>query len=505
MSIRFSLRRSDPLSTSRGAVAAVVAVFLAVFLIGLVAADVQTASAAGSAVIRSGVPWYDASGGLVNAHGAGFFRVGGNYYMVGEKRTGVNVSAYGTEWETNYVGVECYSSTDLMTWSDQGLALGIGAAGTGIDGTKPVERPKVLYNAATSTYVMYLHEWSNLNNAGGPYGVATSSSPCSGYVYRGDMKDSAGATVMTGDIGVFADTNAAGYLLSTNGTILSLSSDYRTVTGTAASGIFSNSEAPAMFKSGSTYFFLSSSQTWWHSNDNFYATATSVNGPWTYRGLFAPSGSKTFNSQTTFVLPVTGSTGTTFVYMGDRWCDKCQLSSTYVWQPLSVSGTTMSIGSFHPQWSINVSTGTWADVADNGTSVNDATQGSGTNQFSYTGSWGHTACNTGDACYNGDNSWTNTTGDTAYFLFSGTQANVYAVVAPNHGLVGASVCDSNRANCGTETVFDLYSPTRTGNFLAWSSPVKSAGTYTIKLRTTGSNNFYSSGFYSTIDRITVTP
>ena len=505
MTFRFSFSRLGTLCLAIKAVAAVAAVFLVLSVVGLGTPDLQVTSATGPAVIRSGVPWYDASGGLMNAHGAGFFKVGGTYYMVGEKRTAANVSVYGNEWETNYVGVECYSSSDLMTWNDQGLALGVGTAGTGIDGTKPVERPKVLYNAATNTYVMYLHEWSSLSNAGGPYGVATSSSPCSGYVYRGDLKDSAGNTPITGDIGVFADTNAAGYLLSTNGTILSLSSDYRTVTGTAASGIFSNAEAPAMFKIGSTYFLLSSSQTWWHSNDNFYATATSVAGPWTYRGLFAPSGNNTFNSQTTFVLPVTGTTGTTFVYMGDRWCDKCQLSSTFVWQPLSVSGTTMSIGNFHPQWSINVSTGSWADIADNGTSVNDATQGSGTNQFSYTGNWGHSACNTGDACYNGDNSWTNTTGDTAYFPFNGTQANVFAVVASNHGLVGASVCDANRANCGTETVIDLYSPNRAGNTLAWSSPTMSTGNYTIKWRTTGINDYYSSGFYNTIDRITVSP
>lgn len=40
------------------------------------------------------------------------------------------------------------------------------------------------------------------------------------------------------------------------------------------------------------------------TNDNKYTTSTSISGPWSSWANFAPSGSNTFNSQTTFILGV---------------------------------------------------------------------------------------------------------------------------------------------------------------------------------------------------------
>ena len=50
-----------------------------------------------------------------------------------------------------------------------------------------------------------------------------------------------------------------------------------------------------------------------------YLTATSLEGPWTFRGNFAPEGSLTWNSQSTFVLPVINKKDTVLMFMGDRW------------------------------------------------------------------------------------------------------------------------------------------------------------------------------------------
>ena len=60
-------------------------------------------------------------------------------------------------------------------------------------------------------------------------------------------------------------------------------------------------------------------QTGWRANDNFYSTAPSMNGPWTYQGYVAPVGKLTWMTQTTWVQPVVGSAGTTYVYWGDHW------------------------------------------------------------------------------------------------------------------------------------------------------------------------------------------
>ena len=81
-------------------------------------------------------------------------------------------------------------------------------------------------------------------------------------------------------------------------------------------------------------------------------------GQWTHFKLFAPKGSKTFNSQTTFVLPVAGTQGTTYMFMGDRWIPTSLGTSPYIWLPLTVKGTSVSLA-WHAHWTIDAVTGLW--------------------------------------------------------------------------------------------------------------------------------------------------
>jgi hypothetical protein len=98
---------------------------------------------------------------------------------------------------------------------------------------------------------------------------------------------------------------------------------------------------------------FASQLTGWNPNDNYYATATSLSGPWSGWKKIADSGSNTYSSQTTFVLPV----GDSFMYMGDRWVSDNLMRSTYVWLPLTISGTTASMKNA-VNWILNPSTGT---------------------------------------------------------------------------------------------------------------------------------------------------
>lgn len=90
----------------------------------------------------------------------------------------------------------------------------------------------------------------------------------------------------------------------------------------------------------------------WNPNDNYYSTATSLSGPWSAWKKFADSGSNTYASQTTFVLPV----GDSFMYMGDRWVSDNLMRSTYVWLPLNIDGTTATMKN-NVNWVLNPSTG----------------------------------------------------------------------------------------------------------------------------------------------------
>lgn len=296
--------------------------------------------------IISGTPWYTTTGGLLTAHGAGVIKVGSTYYLIGEADNSTG----------GFTGINCYSSTNLETWTFVADVLPPQSSGD-LESGNIVERPKVLYNSSTGKYVMWLHIWN-----GDAVGYATSSSVCGTYTYQGSSQPLGNESF---DIGSFQDTNGTAYLLSANydnGIIVyQMSSDYLSpvsiVDGVSTWGDY---EAPAMFKVGSTYFLIMSHETGWSSNDDQYSSASAIGGPWTTPKDIATAGTDTWDSQSSFVLPVTGTSGTTYVYMGDRWISGAITNSSYVWLPLTVSGTTLSLPWVN-NWAINVSTGAWTN------------------------------------------------------------------------------------------------------------------------------------------------
>ena len=64
-----------------------------------------------------------------------------------------------------------------------------------------------------------------------------------------------------------------------------------------------------LFKRQGVYFLFGSHLTGYAPNDNFYLTAPTIAGPWTNRGLFAPKGTNTYNSQTFEGLTISGPKG----------------------------------------------------------------------------------------------------------------------------------------------------------------------------------------------------
>lgn len=117
-------------------------------------------------------------------------------------------------------------------------------------------------------------------------------------------------------------------------------------------------EAPAMVKINGTYYLFGSKLSGWSANDNVYATATSLAGTWSSFRTFAPVGTNTYTSQTANIIPVQGTSGTTYVYAGDRWTTADLGSSPLVWLPLTISGTTVTVG-WHNSWTLDTTAGTW--------------------------------------------------------------------------------------------------------------------------------------------------
>jgi beta-xylosidase len=79
-------------------------------------------------------------------------------------------------------------------------------------------------------------------------------------------------------------------------------------------------EAPAPFKYKDRYYLITSACTGWNPNVADYAVADNILGPYESKGnpCVGTNAEKTFGTQSTFVLPVTGKPGS-YVAMFDLW------------------------------------------------------------------------------------------------------------------------------------------------------------------------------------------
>ncbi|KAF2740302.1 Arabinanase/levansucrase/invertase [Polyplosphaeria fusca] len=278
--------------------------------------------------IVPGATWTATNTGKhIQAHGGGMIKVDNTYYWVGEDKTDGSA----------FQNVNCYSSTNLVEWKYEGALLSRQTSGD-LGPNRVVERPKVIYNKSTKQYVLWMHiDSSNYGEA--KVGVATGSSVCGQYTYKGSFRP---LNFESRDSGLFVDDDEKAYLLTEdrkNGLRIDLlSSDYLSVA--SSTYLWKDSiECPAMIKKNGVYFMFGSHLTGWDPNDNVYSTATKISGPWSSWKTFADSGSKTYTSQTNYILPM----GDNAIYMGDRWISSNLMRSTYVWLPLQLSGTTASM------------------------------------------------------------------------------------------------------------------------------------------------------------------
>jgi hypothetical protein len=203
------------------------------------------------------------------------------------------------------------------------------------------------------------------------------------------------------------------------------------------------------------------------------------------------------------VVTIAGSSGTTYIYVGDRWVDGDLPASTLVVQPFAVSGSTESIATYLPSWNLDVSAGTWSAAAPSGTSVNDDTTGTGPNQFDYSSGWTYGSL-TGS--YDGDAHSSSTTGATASIAFSGTQILLYSAYDESSGIMGVTLADGTGTALTPETDVSLrYDAPAASNYLVYASPVLSKSSYVLKVRVTGLKDLYSTGTTCNIDRVSIVP
>jgi len=295
--------------------------------------------------------WKDINGSFINAHGAGILNYNGTYYMFGEIKKGKTWLVPGQNWECYRVpagGVSCYSSKDLSTWKYEGVALTavIGDSSNDIDTGKVIERPKVIYNELTKKFVMWMHIDAK-DYSFAHAGVAVSDNPAGPYKYLGSVQPNG---QMSRDMTLFKDDDNKAYLIyssENNNTmhVCLLSDDYLSPTKNWSKILIDrNREAPALFKNQDKYYLVTSACTGWSPNAATYAVASHPLGPWKeYDNPCTGEGAETtFQSQSTFVLPIKGKTDQ-YIFMADKWNKLDLENSKYVWLPLLIKNGKVEI------------------------------------------------------------------------------------------------------------------------------------------------------------------
>jgi hypothetical protein len=309
----------------------------------LLSLALTTSCLAAEAGFRPGEVWIDTSGKAINAHGGGMMFYKGVYYWYGENKEGRTWLPESTKaWEGSRVdvtGVRCYSSRDLLRWKDEGLVLRAVPDDPAHDlhPSKVCERPKVVFNAHTKKFVMWMHMDSE-NYKTARAGVAVAGSPTGPFRYiesvRPEGQDSRDQTLFQDD-----DSKAYRIYSSENNAttyISLLTDDYLKHSGKFAR-VFEGRqmEAQVVFKHAGKYWFIASGCTGWAPNAARSAVADSIWGPWTELGnpCRGPEAEITFRGQSTFVLPVTGRKDA-FIFMADRWKKNDLADSRHLWLPL---------------------------------------------------------------------------------------------------------------------------------------------------------------------------
>jgi hypothetical protein len=226
------------------------------------------------------------------------------------------------------VVVNCYASADLARWSKRSCRMQNEPGKS-----KPNLWANVLYNRLTRQYVVFTEattQWIEVYTGPTPMGPFTFRQNFSVPGFPGDMTifqdpdDEKAYLVYNSFYDPFQPHNKQRTMERFTFTY-ALNASYLSDTANVnLSSVHNTShimEGLWMTKDRGTYYLFGSPLVCDDVGDDFYLSAPSPEGPWTYRGLFAPKGSLTFHSQVFRGFEVRGSSGVVqHVFVGLRWC-----------------------------------------------------------------------------------------------------------------------------------------------------------------------------------------
>lgn len=341
---------------------------------------------------------YDVDGNRLRSGGEGFLYYNGTYYMY----SGVsNASGY-----SNALG--CYSSKDLIHWKFENTVFSSDTTDAG--GNHPAEltsgfkdeRVKVIYDDSLKKFVMVFHYENAVDYSLGEITVSMSDSPTAPFTYVSTYHPDG---MESRDMTLFKDDDGSVYLISSSNrasagdgansklTLYKFAADYKSCKqlyniygGPDGNGQYAGREAPCIVKKDGKYYLITSNAAGWFPSQAMYSVCTAdklsdttavvlANGgdasnvwtgdsaidSWEVDGkAYLVGNSTAFNSQSTYLMPVTGTHGTSYVLMSDPLYRPDTLGDQ-VWFPVQIDDGKLS---FDYSATININTKT-GEVSNN--------------------------------------------------------------------------------------------------------------------------------------------
>lgn len=305
------------------------------------------------------IDWLDTDGNVINASDGGVIFADGKYYWYGMAMRPIGFGTGGTGGQVTDKGVVMYSSTDLLNWKYEGVALSVDN-----DPTSPLyppmrlERPKILYNDKTKKYVLWCHYIKHPGDhsfceGGGEAGVAVADNVLGPYRFLGTTRP-INNKGMVRDCTLYKDEDGVGYFIYDRDEtfdlktrcihVVKLSEDYLSVTDEYRRiDAAYRREAPAIIKRGGYYYMITSDMTAWDANKAKYFRAKSLLGEWEDMGdpYLDDAEGNSFMTQTTYAFKLENKD--TYIHMAERHNKENFLHCSYVWLPISFSGDNLEI------------------------------------------------------------------------------------------------------------------------------------------------------------------
>lgn len=300
--------------------------------------------------LRNGEPWFDTHGQRIQAHGGGLLHLDGWWYWYGENKAGPTGHHQRRDGQSvariEVVGVAGYRSRDLLAWEPMGNVLTPepGNPRHDLHPSRVVERPKVVFHAASGSFVMWFHA-DNADYDHAAAAVAIADRPEGPFRLLGSVRPH-GRDCR--DQTLFFDDDGAGYhLCSTdqNRTLLlsRLTGDYRGFEGEHRL-LFEGRymEAHAIARHAGRYWYLASGCTGWDPNPARSAVTDDPWGEWQELGnpCTGPDAERTFAGQSTFLQSLPDGR---LLAMFDRWDAQDLADSRYLWLEASIDERGLSV------------------------------------------------------------------------------------------------------------------------------------------------------------------